>query len=46
MNFIDGIKKKAKKNKKLIVLPETEDLRTYQAAAIALEEDYADILFI
>ena len=46
MNFIDGIKQKAKTNRKLIVLPETEDLRTYQAAAMALEEGFADILLI
>ena len=46
MGFIDGIKAKAKTNKKLIVLPETEDIRTYQAAAIALEEGFADILLV
>ena len=32
MGFIDEIKEKAKANKKTIVLPETEDARTYEAA--------------
>ena len=46
MSFIDGIKEKAKADKKLIVLPETEDVRTYKAAAAALSEGYADILLV
>ena len=32
MGFIDVIKEKAKQNVKTIVLPETEDKRTYEAA--------------
>ena len=32
MGFIDEIKARAKADKKVIVLPETEDERTYKAA--------------
>ena len=32
MGFIDEIKAKAKSCKKTIVLPEREDIRTYEAA--------------
>ncbi len=46
MSFIDDIKEKAKTDKKLIILPETEDERTYRAAAEALREGYADILLV
>lgn len=46
MGFIDVIKERAKANKKTIVLPETEDRRTYEAAAIILEEGIADIIFV
>ena len=35
MGFIDVIKAKAKADKKTIVLPETEDIRTYEAAEYA-----------
>ncbi len=31
MGFIDVIKERARSNKKTIVLPETEDRRTYEA---------------
>ena len=34
MGFIDDIKARAKTSKKTIVLPETEDIRTYEAAEI------------
>jgi phosphate acetyltransferase len=46
MAFIDEIKAKAKANKKVIVLPESEDERTYRAAAAVLAEDIADIVII
>ena len=36
MGFIDVIKEKAKADKKTIVLPETEDKRTYEAAEAAV----------
>ena len=42
MGFIDEIKKKAKADLKTIVLPETEDRRTYEAAAQILKEEIAD----
>ena len=43
MNFIDSIKLRAKKDKKRIVLPESMDKRTMEAADKALKEDIADI---
>ena len=46
MNFIDKIKERARKNKKRIVLPETEDVRTIQAAAKIIKEDIADLILI
>lgn len=46
MNFIDKIKERARKNKKRIVLPETEDVRTIQAAARIIKEDIADLILI
>ncbi len=46
MNFIDGIKERARQNVKKIVLPEASDVRTITAASIALKEGYADIVLI
>ena len=46
MGFIDIIKQRAKDNKKTIVLPETEDRRTYEATAQILKEGIADIILI
>ena len=46
MSFIDEIKAKAKNDKKTIVLPESEDIRTYEAAAEILKEDIADIIIV
>ena len=46
MAFIDEIKAKAKADKKTIILPESEDERTYRAAAQAIKEDIADIVII
>ncbi|MCI6553813.1 MAG: phosphate acetyltransferase [Lachnospiraceae bacterium] len=46
MSYIDIIKKKARSDKKAIVLPETTDKRTLIAAAHILEEDLADIILI
>ncbi len=46
MGFIDEIKAKAKANKKTIVLPETEDARTYEAAEQVLKEDTANLILI
>lgn len=46
MSFIETIKQRAKQNKKTIVLPEGNDIRTIEAASIALKEDYANIILI
>ena len=46
MSFIDDVKAKAKQNKKLIILPESEDDRTYYAAEAALKEGIADLIMI
>lgn len=46
MGFIDEIKAKAKQNVKTIVLPETEDVRTYQAAEVVLKEGTANLVLI
>lgn len=46
MGFIDDIKVRARKNIKTIVLPETEDRRTYEAAAKTLEEGNANIILV
>ncbi len=46
MAFIDVLKAKAKANKKTIVLPETEDRRTYEAAAKILAEGFANIILV
>lgn len=46
MGFIDEIKEKARQNRKTIVLPEAEDIRTLQAAAQIQKEDTADLVLI
>ncbi|MCQ2492800.1 MAG: phosphate acetyltransferase [Lachnospiraceae bacterium] len=46
MSFIDVIKERAKQDKKAIVLPETSDIRTLQAAATVLAEEVADIILV
>ncbi len=46
MGFIDIIKEKAKADKKTIVLPESEDRRTYVAAQQILKEGIADIIIV
>lgn len=46
MAFIDDIKERAKQNRKTIVLPEAEDLRTLRAAAQVQQEDTADLILI
>lgn len=46
MGFIDEIKKKAKADLKTIVLPETEDARTYEAAEAILKEGTAKLILI
>lgn len=46
MGFIDTIKERAKTNKKKIVLPESMDRRTWEAAATVLAEDIADLVIL
>ncbi len=46
MGFIDEIKAKAKADKKTIVLPESMDKRTYDAAEKILKEGIANIVII
>ena len=46
MAFIDTIKAKAKTEKKTIILPESMDRRTFEAAAQILKEDFADLIII
>ena len=46
MNFIDSIKERAKKEKKTIVLPETEDVRVLQATEKVLKEGFANVILI
>lgn len=46
MGFIDGIKERAKQNKKTVVLPETGDRRTLEAASKILAEGIANIILV
>ena len=46
MAFIDDIKARAKADKKTIILPESMDRRTFEAAAEILADDIADIVII
>ncbi|MDR1765561.1 MAG: phosphate acetyltransferase [Lachnospiraceae bacterium] len=46
MGFIDVIKEKAKQDRKTIVLPESMDRRTFEAAAQILRDGLADLIII
>jgi phosphate acetyltransferase len=46
MGFIDVIKERAKNNKKTIVLPETGDRRTLEAASKILAEGIANLILV
>lgn len=46
MTFLESIKSRAKADKKTIVLPESMDRRTFEAAETILKEDIADIIII
>ena len=46
MAIIDVLKERAKADKKTIVLPESKDRRTYEAAAKILKEGIADIILV
>ncbi len=46
MGFIDTIKARAKTNKKTIVLPESNDIRTIEAASKVLAEEIANVVLV
>lgn len=46
MGLLTQSKARAKADKKVIVLPETEDRRTYEATAQILKEGIADIVLV
>ena len=46
MGFIDVIKERAKQNIQTIVLPETNDRRTFEAAAKILAEGIAKLVLV
>ena len=46
MGFIETIKEKAKANQKTIVLPETNDIRTLEAAHKVLKEKIANLILL
>ena len=46
MSFIEQIKARAKQDIKTIVLPESEDIRTYKAAEQILKEGFAKVIII
>lgn len=46
MGFIDSVIEKARRDRKTIILPESEDRRVLEAAALVIERDIADIILI
>src|SRR5574344_2132307 len=46
MRFIDSIKQRAKSDLKTIILPESMDRRTFEAAHTILEENIANLIII
>ena len=44
--FLDNVKARAKQDKKTIVLPESMDRRTFEAAAVVLKEGLANLIII
>lgn len=46
MNFLESIKQRAKADKKTIVLPESLERRTLDAAHIVLKEDIANVILV
>ena len=46
MGFINEIKRRAKADKKTIVLPESMDRRTWEAVEKVLAEDIADVIVL
>ncbi len=46
MNFLETIKTRARNDRKTIVLPETQDRRTLDAASMALKEEIANVILV
>ncbi len=46
VGFIDTVKARAKENKKTIVLPESNDIRTIEAASKILAEEIANVILV
>lgn len=46
MRFIEQMKQRARQNKQTIVLPESDDIRTLEAASQVLAQDIANIILI
>lgn len=46
MNFLENMVARAKQSKKTIVLPESDDIRTLQAADEILKKDIADLILV
>ncbi len=46
MSFIDTIKQRAAQEKKTIILPESMDARTYEAAVTIMKEGFANLIMI
>ena len=46
MSFIDTIKQRAAQDKKTIILPESMDARTYEAAVTIMKEGFANLIMI
>lgn len=46
MNFLENIKAKAKADKKTIVLPESFEKRTLDAASVVLKEEIANVILV
>ena len=44
--FLENVKARAKADKKTIVLPESMDRRTFEAAAVVLKEEIANLVII
>jgi len=46
LNFLESVKMRARSNKKTIVLPETFDVRTIEAAHSVLKEEIANVVLV
>ena len=46
MSFIEGIKNRAKEDKKTIILPEAEDKRVLEAASKVIKQGFAKVILL